>query len=283
MPHGLVREKLVGGQIQFFLESLQDIHGVGEVIQAQHQHGQVVRLAGKLHGGFGNETQGALGTDEQMSQIVAGVVLGQILVQIQHIALTGDHFQAGNPVPAHAPANHLDAAGIGGQVATELARPGGGKIHRIVQTVFLGEGLQLLGHHPGLATHGAITGVEIQNLVHVVERYHHFAIGGHGACTQAGTSARRYQSHLIVIGKLHQRLHLLRGFRQDNGQRLGRVDFGPVLAVIVQIRRIGENLARVFRGGNQLFKGSDDLFGTHGCVSLFEVGPGPVQRSLTKN
>ena len=283
MPHGLVGEELVGGQVQLFLESLQYIHGVGKVVKAKHQHGQVVRLAGEFHGGFGNETQGALGTDEQMAQIVPGVVLGQILVQIQHIALTGDHFQAGNPVPAHAPANHLDAAGIGGQVATELARPGGGKIHRIVQTVFLGEGLQLLGHHPGLATHGAITGVEIQNLVHVVERYHHLAIGGHGAGTQASTTTRRYQSHLVLIGKLHQRLHLLGGFRQDNGQWLGRVDFGPVLAVVVQIRRIGENLAGVFGGGNQLFKGGDDLFGTHGCVSLFEVGPGPVQRSLTKN
>ena len=91
VPHGLMGVELIGSKVKLFLEGLQHIHGVGQVIQAQDQYRQVLRLPGQLHGGFGDKPQGAFGPNKQMAKIVAGVVLFQILVQVQDVALTGYH------------------------------------------------------------------------------------------------------------------------------------------------------------------------------------------------
>ena len=66
-----------------------------------------------------------------MAKIQAGVVFDQPLVEFQQFTGTRDHLQTGDPVAGHAVADDLDAAGIGGDVATDLAGTAGGKVDRV--------------------------------------------------------------------------------------------------------------------------------------------------------
>src|SRR5690606_25127571 len=127
--------------------------------------------------------------DEQLAQVVTGGVLDQVTVQLEDVAGAGDHFHAGHPVAGHAVADHLDAAGVGADVAADLAGAGGGEVHRVVQAFLFGGQLQLFGDHAGLATGGAVEFVDLEDLVHVVEGHDHFTVGGHRRGGQAGTPA----------------------------------------------------------------------------------------------
>ncbi len=227
----LVGEEFEGGQVQLVLEGVQHRHDRVEIGGAQHQRGEVGRLTLQAHGGLDNEAQRALGADEQLAQVVAGGVLDQVLVQLQQVALAGYHLHAGDPVAGHAVADHLDATGIGADVAADLAGAGGGEVHRVVQALVLGELLQLRGDHAGLADGGAIHLVEFENLVHVVERHHHLAIGRYGGGRKPGATARRHQRDLVAVGPAHDGLHLLDALGKDDGRRRRSEMLGPVLAV----------------------------------------------------
>ena len=168
---------------------MQHRHDGIEIRRTQHQRGQVLWRTGQTHGGLDNKAQCALGTNEQLTQVVTGGVLDQVLVQLQQLAATGNHLEAGHPVAGHAVANDLDATGVGADIAADLAGAGRGKINRIVEIMLFGKVLQLLGDHARLTDHGTIILVEIKNAVHVIERHHHLAIGGYSGSGQAGTSA----------------------------------------------------------------------------------------------
>ncbi len=243
MGHGLVGEELEGGQVDVLLEGVQHLHDLAETGGAQHQGGQVPGRPGQAHGGLHHEPQGALRADEQVAQIVAGGVLDQPLVQVQQVAASGHHLEAGNPVPGHAVADHLDATGVGVDIAADLAGAGGGEIHRVEQALLLGEFLQLLGDQPGLHGDGPVVLVEVENLVHAVERHHQLAVGGHRRRRQAGAPAGRHQRQAVLIGDLDDLLDLLGGFRQHHGAGRRRPHLGPVHPVARRALRIGQAAA----------------------------------------
>ena len=244
----LVGEELERGQVELALKGMQHRHDRIEVRGAEHHGGEVLRCAIQTHGGLDNKAQGAFSADKQLAHVVAGGVLDQVTVQFQQLAGAGDDLEAGHPVAGHAVANDLDPAGIGADIAANLAGTAGSEIHRVVQALVLGELLQLLGHHARLAHGGAVVFVEFQNLVHVVERHHHFAIGGDGTGGQAGTTTGRHQGDLVLVGPAHHGLHLLDGLGKDDGGRGGGKMLGPILAIGVQRVGVGEYLAGIHQG-----------------------------------
>ena len=260
LGHGLVGEELESGQIQLALEGVQYRHDRVEVRRAQHHGGEVLGCPLQAHGGLHDEAQGAFGADEQLAQIVTGGVLHQALVQFQQLAGTGDHFQPGYPVAGHAVADHLDATGVGADIAADLAGAGGGEIHWVVQPLFLGELLQLGSDHARLAGHGAVVGIEIENAVHVVEGHHDLAIGGHRAGGQPGAAAGGGQRQFVFVGKAHHSLHILDAAGEDDGQRRRLELPGPVAAPIGQRLAVGTHLV----GVKQRFQFLDDGFWGHG-------------------
>ena len=219
---------------------MQDTHHFAEARRTEHQHGQVVGLAGQLYRGLYDKAECAFRTDHQMAEIVAGGVLDQALVQIKQLALAGDHFQAEDPVAGHAVADHLDAAGIGADIAANIAGAGGGKIHRIEQALLLGKFLQLLGNDAGLHGDGAIERAEIQHLVHPVKGHHHLAIGGHGGGRQPRAATGRHQRDAMLIGQPDNSLHLFGALRQQYSGRCRRPHLGPVHAITLQAVFVGQ-------------------------------------------
>ncbi len=248
LVQAFVGEKLEGSEVQLVLEGVQHRHDRIEVRRAQYHGGEVGWLAFQAHGGFNDEAQGAFGADEQLAQVVAGGVLDQVLVQFEQVALAGDDFQPGHPVAGHPIANHLDPAGIGADIATDLARTGRGEIHRVIEALVFGVLLQLSGDHTRLTNDGAVHLVEREDLVHVIEGDHHLATSGHGRGGKAGTPPGGHQSDMALVGPTHDSLYLLDRFREHDGRGCRSVLLGPVLAIGIQRIGIGQHLARLDQG-----------------------------------
>ncbi|MNN04716.1 hypothetical protein D3C81_1174460 [compost metagenome] len=68
-----------------------------------------------------DHAQRAFRADQQLLQVVAGVVLAQRAQAVEHLAVGQHGFDAQYQFARHAIAHHVDAAGIGGQVAADLA------------------------------------------------------------------------------------------------------------------------------------------------------------------
>jgi hypothetical protein len=78
-------------------------------------------------------------------QVVAAGVFDQAPVEIEQIAAPGHHLQPGHPVAGQAVAHDFDAAGVGGDIAADLAGAARGKVHRVIQTLLAGEVLYGFG------------------------------------------------------------------------------------------------------------------------------------------
>ncbi len=72
------------------------------------------------HGG-GDDAQRAFRADEQVLQVVAGVVLAQAAQAVPHAPVRQHDFQPEHQVARIAVAQHIDAARIGGKIAADLA------------------------------------------------------------------------------------------------------------------------------------------------------------------
>ena len=90
-----------------------------------------------------------------MPKVVARGVLDQPSIELEHLAGAGHDGETGHPVAGEAVANHLDAAGVGGDVAANLAGAGGSEVHRIEEAFVPCEFLQRPGHDASLAADDA--------------------------------------------------------------------------------------------------------------------------------
>ena len=94
---------------------------VVQIAQARH-HGDLGAGQGvELENRLGDDAEGALGADEQMLQIIAGVVFAQAAEAAPDAAVGKHHFQTQNQIAGVAVAQHADTAGIGGEIAADAA------------------------------------------------------------------------------------------------------------------------------------------------------------------
>ena len=148
-----------------------------------------LRRARQGHGRLHYHTQRALGADDQLAQVIAGIVLDQAAVEVEQFSGAGHKFEARHPVPGHTVANHLDAAGVGGNIAADLAGAAGGEVHRVEQALLFGKLLQLCGNHPCAAAHSAIDRVEVLDMVEAVQCQHQLTVAGNSPGAESGATA----------------------------------------------------------------------------------------------
>ena len=190
-----------------------------------------------------------------MPEVVARGVLDQAIVAAQHIAGAGHHRQPGDPIAGEAVADHPDAAGVGGDVAANLAGAGRREIHRIEQPPLLGKGLQRAGHHARLAARQPLGRVEAENPVHAVEGHHHLALLRNRPAGQARAAAGGHQRKPFRVRQPHQGNHLVQGFGEDRCTRRRLVGRGPVAAPVRQIAGVPSDAVRREEGGQGLRHG----------------------------
>ena len=132
------------------------MHNRCHVGRTQYQYGRLLWRRCEAHGCLHHHPQRTLGPNHQLPQVIPSIVFDQASIKIEQLAGTVNDLQACHPITGHAVTNNLDAAGIGGNVAADLARATGCEINGIEQPALHSILLQLLGHCASTTAHCAV-------------------------------------------------------------------------------------------------------------------------------
>ena len=80
-----------------------------------------VRLRKQFQGRRGDDTERTLGADEEVAEIVTGVVFLELRERIQNAAVGEHHFQPKRHLARHPIGERGGAAGVGGEIAADGA------------------------------------------------------------------------------------------------------------------------------------------------------------------
>ena len=188
------------------------------------------RLREQLDRRGGDHAQRAFGTDEEVAQVVAGVVLAQPPQPVPDLAVSGHHLQPQAQVARIAEAQHLHAAGIGRQVAAYRAASLGCQAER-EQAPRLGGRLLHVGEDAaGLDRHRVVAGIDRADTVQPLERQHQrpAAVVRHAAADHAGVAALRHDRHAVRRTPADDRGDIGGALRQRYGQRPAAPPLAPV-------------------------------------------------------
>ncbi len=141
--------------------------------------------------GAGDEAEGAFRADEDLLQVVARIVL-QHLVERGDDGPVGQHgLEAQHLLARHAVADDADAAGIGGEIAADLAGAARAEIEREEEPGF-GRGLLAgLERRSGLHRHGGRGRVDLLDAGEAFEADDDLAAGRIAAAREARHAALR--------------------------------------------------------------------------------------------
>ncbi len=210
---GAVLKHQIDAQAQHQLEAGD---AAGGVLDGQSQQGERrLRRGHPDEGGFhrarpwhqpqhrrGDDAERALGADEQVVEIVAGIVLLELVEIVEH-APVGEHdFEAERMRARDAVGERGGAAGIGREVAADGAGPLRRQQLRI-EPVHRGGGFpRPLQRHAGFAGHGVGDRIDLADAVEAIEREHDLAVLRDLAADQAGIAALRHDRGRGLVGEL---------------------------------------------------------------------------------
>ncbi len=206
---------------------MQQRQRVGRAAHLHQRGGGGFRGGEQLEGGGGDDAQRTFGADQQLLEVVAGVVLAQAGQTVQHAAVGQHRLQAQGQL-AHRPvAQHRHAAGIGGQVAADLAAAFRGQRQR-KQPAHAGGGvLHLRQRAAGFGGQRVVVGVHRAQRLHAVQLDNQRAaavVRGGGAAVR-GITALRHDWRASGHAGAHQRGHF--GGAAGAGDGLGAATVAP--------------------------------------------------------
>ncbi len=190
------------------------------------------------------EPERALGADEQVFQVVAGVVLAQAAQAVPQAAVGQYDLQAEAEFARIAIAQHLHSTGIGGEIAADGGGAFGGKREREEAAGAGGGFLHRSQRAAGFDGQGVVVGVDGANAVEAGEAHQHFAADGGGATTQARVAALRHNRNAGGGTGLHDSRNFFGSARLDYAKRLPGVTAAPVGAIRGNVEGGGENVRR---------------------------------------
>ena len=117
-PHRLEDEEPAG---QRALQGAQQPERVVEALHRAERRLHALRLRMQPEHHAGDDAERALRADEHLRPVVAGVVLQHLVERAHHAPVGEHHLEAEHVAPRHAVAQHLVAAGVGGDVAADGA------------------------------------------------------------------------------------------------------------------------------------------------------------------
>ena len=188
----------------------------------------------KFYHGGGYQAQRAFGADEEMLEIVAGIVLAQAAQTVPDAAVGQDNLQAKSQLAHVAVAQHLHPAGIGGQVAADGGRSFGSQRQREQPAGRRSGFLYLLQNAAGFDGHGVVVEIDGANAVHAHQAHQHLALRMAGrsarrcAAHQAGIAALRHDGDTSGGASSHNARHFLGILGPHHAQRAAAVASAPV-------------------------------------------------------
>ena len=128
------------------------------------------RAGEELEHGRGNDAQRALGAYEKLLQVITGIVLAQAAQTVPDAPVRQHHFEPQHEVARVAIAQHVGAAGVGGEISPDLAAALGAEAQRKQALSF---GCSLLYRRQDAArlrSDGVIERIDFQYAVKASER-----------------------------------------------------------------------------------------------------------------
>ncbi|MGY3329300.1 hypothetical protein ACVILI_002317 [Mesorhizobium sp. USDA 4775] len=144
-------------------------HRVLDGAQADQCGLDLRRLGKQLQRGRGDDAERAFRADEDLLEVVAAIVLAQHLQPVPDAAVGQHHFEPEHKVARHAVAQHVEAAGIGGDVAADAAASLRAEGDRQQAVVLFRRALGVLEDAAGLDHHGEVDRADRADPVHALQ------------------------------------------------------------------------------------------------------------------
>ena len=191
-----------------------------------------------------DDAQRALGADEELLEIVPGIVLAQSAQPVPDAAIGEDHFDAQNELPRVAETKHRGAARVRGKIAANRATPFGGQRQREQQAVLLRRLLDGGQGNSRLDGQRRIFGVDGANAVHPGERQDDgiALVVRRRAAALARVAALRDDRHPKIGARAHHRRDLVRAARAHDGKRATVIAATPIGDIGSDVGGDGEDL-----------------------------------------
>jgi hypothetical protein len=209
----------------------------------------LARLGEELDCRGGDDAERALTADKELLQIIAGIVLAQPPQPIPDPPVGQYDLEAQGQFAGIAIAQYRDAAGVGRQVAADLAAPLGTKAQR-EQPVGRGGGLLQIGEDaPGLDRHRKIDRVDRADMIHAAERQNDVVpvLGRDPAANEAGVAALRHDRQFRFGADPHHLGHLRGRSRADDEPGGTPVEAARLDEIGFLVLRVGDPAARTDR------------------------------------
>lgn len=186
LPHALERGQRAGEAAVHVGEER------GQLVKTLHGNdGGVlaVRLAAQAKDGARDDAKRAFRADEDMLQVVARIVLDHFAERGEHRPVGQHGFETQDHVAHHAVADDAIAAGVRRDVAADGGGTARAQIERQHEAVLLDFFLHGLEHSAGLDGDGARHLVDLDDLVHALQRQGQFAVLDLAAFHEPGHAA----------------------------------------------------------------------------------------------
>ena len=210
-----------------------------EIVERAERRRLFARLGKQLEDRGRDDAQGSFGADEQVAQGVAGVVLAERPQPIPDAAIGQYHFQAEHKIAGVAVAQHVDAAGVGGEIAADLTAAFGREAQGKKTIALVRRALDVGEDAAGLDGDGEVDRIDGAHFVHAAEVDQDLAgiLMGRGAAAQAGVAALRHDRQ-PSRGAGRDNLRDLGGRPRPHHQRRAAV-IKPALFMQIRRHRVG--------------------------------------------
>ena len=190
------------------------------------RHG--TRLGPQAQHGARDHAQGAFAADQEVAQVVAGIVLDHAVGAADDAAVGQHRFDVERLLAHHAVLDDAVAARIRGQVAADGATAARTEVERKQKARRVGRHLHRFQRRAGQHRHGARHRIDRFDAIHQLQAQRQFAAMQAGAARQPGQAALRHHRQAVGVADGHDARHLPGAARARQRHRLGARHAAPV-------------------------------------------------------
>ena len=192
------------------LRQVQQFHGGGGRGQADEGGLDRARPRKQFQHGGGDDAERSFGADENMAQVVAGIVLLQLAQEVHDAAIGQHHLDADNEFAGDAIGERAGAAGIGREIAADGAGAFRTERQREQTPSRFRRLLRPLQDDAGLDGDGVGRGIDLADFIESGQRQYQFAVERNLSADQSGIAALRHHRRFGFVGEFEDRRDFLR-------------------------------------------------------------------------
>ncbi|RMO19604.1 hypothetical protein ALQ47_05258 [Pseudomonas cichorii] len=198
----------------------QETYRLGQRLEGQKCGEPGLRQREQLQGRGRDNAQRAFTADEQIAQVIAGIVLAQTTQSFPDFALSRDHFKPQSQFAGIAIAQHGVATGIGAQVAANGATALRAQTQREQAVGLASLVLKVLQDATGFDSQSVVVGIDLAHTVHAFQQQQNRLAAGIRGCSahQPGVTALHHHGRSMGDTQTHHRGNLF-GIRRTHDRR----------------------------------------------------------------